>query len=259
MVCSARGGPWCDNCEVSQKYSVYPNWLNSHIGKEILREQFLKIGFSQNGEDEFIRGFFWDQILHKRTSQYLDIGCFDETLYSNTKLLSLCGWTGIAVDANPDTEVKWKSRRVFDFFYNVAVRDSSCDDLDLEFYRFNDGAINTIQKEVAKDWVKRGFPFKDVICVKCLGIDEIASLIKRDHPEFSPQLVNIDIEQVNYLPSFGRFLEILDRPKLLCVEWVSQGFGLNNFKESEEFEILEKSGYEVVALVGGNIMAARPD
>lgn len=241
---------------------MYPNGVNSYIDKEILCEKSLKIGFSQNGEDEFIRGFFWDQIIHRRTSQYLDIGCFDETRYSNTKLLSLCGWTGIAVDANPDMEAKWKSRRVSDVFYNVAVRPSSCADLDLQFYRFNDdavpgaGAVNTIQKEVAKDWIKRGAPFKDVIRVKCLGIDEIASLIKRDHPKFSPQLVSIDIEQVNYLPSFRDFLEILDRPKLLCVEWVSQGFGLNNFKESEEFEILEKSGYEVVALVGGNIMAA---
>ena len=236
---------------------MYPNWLNNHIDKEILREKGLKIGFSQNGEDDFIRGFFWDRILNKQTSQYLDIGCFDETLYSNTKLLSLCGWTGIAVDANPDVELRWRSRRVSDSFYNIAVRDSSSADLDLEFYRFKDGAVNTTKKEVAKVWVKAGFPLKDVIRVKCLGIDEIASLIKRNHPDFSPQLVNIDIEQVNYLPSFRDFLEILDRPKLLCMEWVSPGFGLNNFKESEEFKILEKSGYEVVELVGSNLMAAR--
>ena len=236
---------------------MFPNSLNSDIDKTVLQHPALKIGFSQNGEDDFIREFFWGQILHKQASQYLDIGCFDETAYSNTKLLSLCGWTGIAVDANPDMESKWRSRRVSDVFYNVAVRDSSCADLDLEFYRFHEGAVNTIHKDVAKDWIKKGAPFKDVIRVKCLGIDELASLIKRDYPEFSPQLVNIDIEQVNYLSSFRDFLEILDRPKLLCVEWVSQGFGLNNFKESEEFEILDKCGYEVVALIGGNIMAAR--
>ncbi|MCB4408167.1 hypothetical protein FZZ85_10535 [Synechococcus sp. MU1642] len=191
-----------------------------------------------------------------QTAQYLDIGCFHETHYSNTKLLSLCGWTGIAVDANPDAEVMWMSRRPSDTFYNFAIKDASCNDLYLNFYRFQAGAINTVNREVAKEWLKRDFPFQDIIRVKCLGIDEMAVLIKRNHPHFRPEFVTIDIEQVNYLSSLGEFLNMLDFPQLLCMEWVSQGFDLDNFKESDEYKILKQCGYVVKALVGGNIMAA---
>ena len=202
---------------------------------------------------------FWDDILKGITGEYLDIGCYDETLYSNTKLVSLAGWKGIAVDANPDVKTKWLTNRPLDIFYNLAVADSISNQADqdshLKFYRFQDGAVNTIQKTVAKGWIERGFPFKDVIKVKSLTLEEIAYRIKEDNPSFTPRLVNIDIEQANYLPCLQNFISAMRHPQLLCIEWVNSGFGINNFKESDEVKILESCSYEVVQLIGGNIFA----
>ena len=84
---------------------MFPNWLQSSIPREALDQKYLKIGFSQNGEDDFIRAHFWNDILAGYKGTYLDVGCYHETLYSNTKLLSLSGWHGLAVDANPDLEL----------------------------------------------------------------------------------------------------------------------------------------------------------
>ena len=58
--------------------------------------KYLKVSFSQNGEGDFIRTRFWSEIR----AGYKD--CFSETLYSNTKLLSLIGINGISVGANPE-------------------------------------------------------------------------------------------------------------------------------------------------------------
>ena len=90
---------------------MYPNWLQSNIPRSVLGEKCLKISFSQNGEDDFIRGHFWNEILSGYKGTYLDIGCFSETLFSNTKLLSLMGWAGLAVDANPALEKQWLNAR----------------------------------------------------------------------------------------------------------------------------------------------------
>ena len=82
---------------------MFPNWLQSSLPREALNEKYLKISFSQNGEDDFIRSHFWNDILAGHKGTYLDIGCYHETLYSNTKLLNLIGWRGLAVDANPNS------------------------------------------------------------------------------------------------------------------------------------------------------------
>jgi len=57
---------------------MFPNWLQSALPREILAEKLLKISFSQNGEDDFIRSHFWRDILAGRQGTYLDIGCLNE-------------------------------------------------------------------------------------------------------------------------------------------------------------------------------------
>lgn len=122
---------------------MFPNWLQSTLPRDLLQEKYLKIGFSQNGEDDFIRGHFWSDILAGHQGTYLDIGCFSETLYSNTKLLSLIGWCGLAVDANPDLERPWMLARPQDQFLNRCIAPSGSRSEGLEFFRFQDGAMST--------------------------------------------------------------------------------------------------------------------
>ena len=85
----------------------------------------------------------------------------------------------IAIDANPDIEEQWKANRKNDTFINLGVNSSenSQELQTLKFYRFNDGAINTFDKKLAKAWATKGFHFRDIIDVKCRRLPEIADLI----------------------------------------------------------------------------------
>ena len=237
---------------------MYPNWINSSaINNSILDEKFLKIGFSQNGEDEIIREFFWDEILSNVKLKYLDIGCYHETLYSNTKLLNLAGWDGVAIDANPDIEKLWIPKRKTDTFLNLGIKSSKTvqKPQSLKFFRFDDGAINTFDKELAKSWVAKGYNLRDTLDIECKRLPEIAKLIHSIHPDFSPAFLNIDIEQVDYLSDLPEFLKSMNNPRLICIEWISQGFGIHNFKESREFNILSSCNYRISNIIGGNLFA----
>lgn len=237
---------------------MYPNWINSSlINTSLLGEQYLKIGFSQNGEDEIVRQFFWNDILSNNRKKYLDIGCYHETLYSNTKLLNLAGWSGIAIDANPDTKEPWVTNRKTDTFLNLGIKSSQCDQQQqiLKFFRFEDGAINTFDKNLAKSWASKGFGFKDIIDIECKRLPEVAKIILSIHPNFSPAFLNIDIEQVDFLNDLPEFFKYMSNPSLVCIEWVSQGFGIHNYKESKEYQILTSCGYTITHILGGNIFA----
>ena len=55
-----------------------------------------------------------------------------------------------------------------------------------------------------------------------------------NRPSFSPAFLNIDIEQVDYLNDLGGFLNSMGNPSLICIEWISQGFGISNYKKNQE-------------------------
>lgn len=242
---------------------MYPNWLNQNIPNHILENKFLKIGFSQNGEDDFIRGYFWEKILRNEQLSYLDIGCFHDSLYSNTKLLSLAGWKGIAIDANPELKDIWESNRPLDTFLNYGITSNQSHSLvsknerKLNFYRFKDGAINTFSKTLATDWVQKGFELRDIVQITCIDLTKLGEIINTLMPNFYPNFLSIDIEQVNYLSELREFISLMRRPELLCLEWINQGYNLNNYKESQEYKVLNECGYDILTLLGGNIFAER--
>jgi len=235
---------------------MYPNWLQKQIvNPNVLSNQFVKISFSQNGEDDFVRSFFWDKILTQKTGYYLDIGCFHESLYSNTKLLNLVGWSGVAVDANPDSASLWMKQRPSDKFLNCAIRRSFESIQSVDFYRFQDGAINTTDFKIAKQWQQKGFNLKDRIKVPAMSLSELGMRIVQEwSTDFD--FVNIDIEFVDYLDDLPEFLDLLKYPTLLCLEWISPNMSISNYKESREYKILSSQKYDIKAIIGGNIFAA---
>ena len=77
--------------KITYKIYLYYNLYIRHKG-------FLsRKRYSQWGEDEFIAEFFKDN----QNGIYLDIGCFNPFMYSNTCLLHKKGWSGINIDINP--------------------------------------------------------------------------------------------------------------------------------------------------------------
>ena len=234
---------------------MYPNWLQSTIPEQALEEKYLKIGFSQNGEDDFIRSHFWNKILEGYKGTYLDIGCYSETLYSNTKLLSLIGWSGLAVDANPDLANPWLRARPQDSFLNLCIASSGYKDAGLEFFRFRDGAMSTANPERAKQLIKEGWELLDRVSVPAISLTALAERsIEQGYNK--PGLVSIDLEMINFLDDLPEFLLKL-LPSLLCMECVNESVNLRTLFSSQEFHSLARAGYEPIALIGGNIFAVQ--
>lgn len=232
---------------------MFPNWLQSNLNREVLQEKYLKISFSQNGEDDYIRSHFWSDILGGHQGTYLDIGCFSETLYSNTKLLSLIGWRGVAVDANPDLERPWLQARPFDHFLNRCIAPSGSQKEVLEFFRFEDGAMSTANPGRAQQLINEGWGLKDRVEVPAMTLGELAEYTKRMGYE-RVDVISIDLELVDFLDELPDLLQTLE-PRLLCLECVTQGVNLKTLFSCRETHQLETAGYEPVSLIGGNIFA----
>ena len=232
---------------------MFPNWLQSGLPRQVFAEKYLKISFSQNGEDDYIRAHFWSEILTGYKGTYLDIGCFSETLYFNTKLLSLIGWHGVVVDANPELIEPWLAARPSDHFFNLCISPSLSSQEGLEFFRFKDGAMSTANPDRAQELVTKGWEMLDKVKVPALSLKALASKVK-NKGLINPDLISIDIEMVDFLPDLPEFLSIL-KPRLLCMECVSSDVNLRNLFNSKEAKKLTVADYEPVNFIGGNIFA----
>lgn len=82
----------------------------------------MKISFSQHGEDlmilEHLQG-----LRANRKGIYIDAGCFDPIVFSNTRLLNLYGWNGINIDAAEDVILKFNVSRPEDYNVCAALSD----------------------------------------------------------------------------------------------------------------------------------------
>lgn len=232
---------------------MFPNWLQAALPREIFNEKYIKISFSQNGEDDFIRSFFWSDILAGYKGTYIDIGCFSETLYSNTKLLSLVGWNGLAVDANPDLKDPWLLARPRDHFLNKCIAPSRCSQGGLEFFRFQDGAMSTANPERAQQLISQGWALLDRVHIAAITLSSLAKQTQKLRFN-SVDVISIDLEMVDFLNDLPDFLQML-KPRLLCMECVTDGVNLKSLFTCKETTQLASAGYEPISLIGGNIFA----
>lgn len=82
----------------------------------------MKISFSQHGEDLVILEHLLGMKLPAK-GIYIDAGCFDPVVFSNTRLLNLHGWNGLNVDAATDVIAKFNKVRPQDCNVCAALSD----------------------------------------------------------------------------------------------------------------------------------------
>jgi FkbM family methyltransferase len=76
------------------------------------------VSYSQHGEDLFLTLL----LGYERTSGvYVDVGCFQPIVFSNTYIFYQRGWKGLAVDPNPQFRQAWRRYRPRDTFLNLAI------------------------------------------------------------------------------------------------------------------------------------------
>ena len=235
---------------------MYINDHQSYIPKDILSDEFLKIGYSQGWEDDVIRSFFWEDIMNKRTCKYLDIGCFREDLYSNTKNLSLVGWNGIAVDANPDFLIPWLEKRPRDIFLNKCIRSSDQEDYHIDFYIFDIRAMSTSNRNRAKQLVSRGYKLEEIRKINSISLPDLGRLAL---DQIGPNIdfISIDVECLDYLDDLQIFLDLL-KPRLFCMEAIDEDINLLTIEQRRDVSVLRLLGYEVHSVVGENLFFSPP-
>lgn len=117
--------------------------------KEELFDSFALTSYSQEGEDMILRRIFENQ----QQGFYIDVGAHHPKRFSNTYVLYKHGWTGINIDAMPDSMKLFNKFRKRDINLEKALSDKK---EKLTYYIFNEPALNGFSKTVCEKHINQG-------------------------------------------------------------------------------------------------------
>lgn len=187
--------------------------------------------YSQFGEDMaakvYLRGI--------KKGTYVDIGCADPVLYSNTYHFYKKGWKGVCYDPNPFFAARYRLLRPRDVFICAGIGKPGR----LTYHMFNDESYNTFSHEDADKYLQRKslkLIQKVEVDVRPLRLEGISQI----------DFMNIDVQ--------GLDLEVLETydwsitPTVIAVE--DEQFDATNPSLSGIYRFLTTKGYELKAFTG---------
>jgi FkbM family methyltransferase len=107
--------------------------------------EYGRISYAQEGEDVLLWAMLGGQHY---SGTYVEVGCNHPIKCSNTAFLYERGWTGVAIDPNPDFAELFLSKRPKDTFVNVGIGRPGL----LTYYRFNEALLNTFSRAKAQEY-----------------------------------------------------------------------------------------------------------
>jgi FkbM family methyltransferase len=164
--------------------------------------------YSHGNEEVVIRDFFQD----RRHGFFVDVGCGHPIDDSNTYYLEdRLGWSGIAVDALPEMEPKWRRNRPASRFFNYIVTDHA--DTIESFYRVEERA-----RDISSIYKPDLDPSRNRVRSEEIRVPTITltKLLERSGVS-SIDLLSMDIEGAEPLALAGFDIERF-KPALACVE-----------------------------------------
>lgn len=193
--------------------------------------------YAQEGEDMVLNRIFGD-----KTGFYVDVGAHHPMRFSNTYALYKKGWKGINIEPNPDNFKLFKKFRKKDINLNIGI---SAGPSKLNYYMFNESALNTFDKNVKNERENsKGYFLKNTIEVNTYPLGNVLK-------QFSEQFDVIDLMTVDVE---GYDLEVLKsndwrtfKPSWILVEQLNlkdlsiKDFEINNFLESHGYVLFAKT------------------
>ncbi len=142
------------------------------------------ISYAQNREDVLLNRLFSDQA----EGRYIDIGAYDPTVCSITRLFYDRGWSGINVEPDPSSFERVRSGRPRDVNVNMGVSDHTGS---LPFYRFSSEAsgLCTFSRKEADLRLQQGYPFVE----QQVPVTSLAALCEA-HVHGPIDFLTIDVE-----------------------------------------------------------------
>jgi FkbM family methyltransferase len=202
----------------------------------MFKRKYLKISYSQSGEDLIIE-FIFNALEIKRPT-YIDIGAHHPFYLSNTAIFYKKGCRGICVEPDPVLFKEIKKYRKNDICLNVGVTGKGQKE-DVDFYVMSSRTLNTFSEKEAIEYTRKN-DFKIVEVVK-LTLENINTIIK-ENLDKSPDFVNIDVEGLDLEIIRGFDFETY-RPKVFCIEMVDFLGESFNENSKEIQDIMLKNGY----------------
>lgn len=195
------------------------------------------ISYSQESEDLIATKY----LSLNEPGFYVDVGAHHPLRFSNTYLFYQAGYRGINIEADIDLFLIFTQLRKNDINLNYAVAGEENGKV-LEFYTFEEKALNTFDHELAKERESQGYKLKLVKQVETVLLND---LLKEYLPENQKiDLLNIDIEGLDYnvLKSFD-FTTY--SPKLIICENYSKTF--EDLLKSKLNQLLVSKSYSAVS------------
>lgn len=169
---------------------------------------------------------------------YLDVGANHPIDFSNTYLFYEKGWSGFAVDGNPEYRSDWSEIRPRDVFLNEIVSDSR---KPVRFEIFPDPTMSTIAQSTGERYRLK---FKDL---KPKVVDVEATTIfdlYQSEIQNEVHLLNIDIEGEELNALKGARLDAF-RPGVICIE--IKNVSVYDIHRNEIFRYIDGFGYRLIA------------
>ena len=221
--------------KISYKIYLYYNLYIRHKG--FLRRE----RYSQWGEDQYITQFFKE----KEKGIYLDIGCFNPFMYSNTCLLYRRGWKGINIDINPTSIDLFNIARKRD--KNICAAISNNNQLAEFYFDHLLSPVNTLSKEFSD------LSYKNISRNKYIKKSIQKFTFDKLIEKFNLKIPNIDLLNVDAEAHDFEVLEGFDfdkyKPKIICVELYDSNLEL---KEKKFKDYLASFKYSLIKKIGPN-------
>ena len=217
----------------SYKVYLYYNLYIRHKGYR------NRAQYSQWGEDLFISEYF----KKKTKGIYLDIGCFNPFMYSNTCLLYKKGWNGINIDINRTSIDLFNIARPKDINICTAISDEK-----KIFKMYQDdpfSPINTLDEKFYKKLNKTNSDNSKIIDINSKSIDEIMSISNLNK---NIDFINIDVEGSDFQVLTDIKIKKLN-PTLISIETHNvDGSASKNFENIKEY--LKKYDFIIYKRIG---------
>lgn len=203
--------------------------------------------YAQDGEDLVLA-----RLLENRENGfYIDVGAHHPSRFSNTYLFYLRGWSGINIDAQPQSMSIFKKYRPRDI--NIECGIGLLKGVE-SYYQFNEPALNTFDTREAN--IKNVHPYKIIgtVNVEVRRLDEVLEkYLKKDQ---IIDFMSIDVE--------GKDLDVLKsnnwskyRPRYILAETLRAD--LIEIKKCPLSKYLNGVGYDPICKVYNTLFFERKD
>lgn len=204
--------------------------------------------YSQEGEDMILRRLFEKQ----KTGFYVDVGAHHPKRFSNTFFFYKKGWSGINIDAMPNSMSLFNKIRSRDSNLEIPISDKK---QTLKYYMFNEPALNGFSKELAEK--RDGKNNYKIISEKDMETSTLKKILVKYLPSGQEiDFMSIDVEgldlQVLKSNNWERF-----RPKFVLIEIL--GSSINDMTDAKEYKYLAEVGYEIFAKTVNTVIFQRLD